>query len=223
MSEHSETLGRHEARGVCGAAVLARAIGGDALGRLQQVLSASRLPQSGLAAAVQRGIEVSREGGASALVGFFGDLEALGRALVGDPVILELIEEWRLALRERPSLSVERLAFGHLSRFVSSQAGLDGRPPVAGGGSVAKPRPERSAPAPAPVPEELRAGGSLGARSASTPEIEVPERAPVELAMSLPDSGSAGERGVMVGEFNRQFAADLAAHSGEELRLTLPS
>jgi hypothetical protein len=26
-----------------------------------------------------------------------------------------------------------------------------------------------------------------------------------------------------VGEFNRQFAADLAAHSGEELRLTLPA
>jgi hypothetical protein len=220
MSDRLQTLGLSESRGVCGAAVLARAIGGDALSRLQQVLVDIGLPQAEVVASVQRGIKVSREAGTSALRSFFGDLEALGRALAVDTALLQLIEDWRLALSQRSSLSEERLALGYLCRFMKVSA-------TAGSPGVAVRRVKAVVPPEAPAaiaagmpsgPEDL-----LHDQREAQSELARTEPASVDHAMVIPVAETTGDQHASVSELNRRFAVDLAAHAGGDFVLDFPA
>lgn len=222
MSERSQTLGWQEARGVSGAVVLARAVGGDALGRLEQVLASSRLPQLGLAAAVQRGLEVSREGGAGALPGFSADLQALGRALAGDVAVQGLLEEWRTALRLRSSLSVERIAFGCLAQWLTSRSGSER---VTRSSTTSERRGADVDPSePALVESHADHHPVTQQRGRPSPPsaVTATERAAIEMGSTgSSDSASPAHGEAIVTEFNRRFTADLLCPPGEEESLTL--
>lgn len=220
MSERLETLGRSESRGVCGAAVLARAMGGDALGRLQQVLVEIGLPKADVVASVQRGVNVSREAGVSALASFSMELEALGRVLAGNVGVLQLLSDWRFALSQRPSLSEERLALGYLCRFVNGPA-TPSRAVVAVAHAVS------AVPLASPAANTVcivsdREDSVRSEREAKS-EVAQPETDSAEQEMAIPVADPAGAKYAAVEELNSRFSADLAVTAADDFALTFPA
>jgi hypothetical protein len=220
MSERLRTLSHGEARGVCGAVVLARSIGADALSQLESVLAESGLPQPGLSAAIDRGVKLSRESGIASLTGFLSDLQALGCSLADDANMYGLLQEWRSALRGRAVLSVERLALGHLGKFVkgpSSGTSFDSEHSEC----VIDQAPQVHADAENRFDPAQAKTKSVPGEFSVPPALVAPIQ--VEQAMGVTDLACSTDRLSTFESFNRRFAADLGMGESEQIVLTLPT